>query len=148
MQRGFTLMEMVVATLILAIGVAGAMSALAASTRAAGVTERLHTASLLAQRRLTEIEMQSDTLSAGEQQGGFGEQYPDYRWRQAVEQTNMTDLFSVTVTVEWNQGGIIGERKVATFLRKPSQEPSATGQNAAGQTGQSSGGANNSGGGF
>src|SRR5688572_10697504 len=81
-RRGFTLIEMIVATMLLALAVVGALVAYHSATLSAAHSERMHTVSLLAQRRLTELELQADTLSGGEQQGDFAPEYPEYAWQQ------------------------------------------------------------------
>ncbi|HZP82265.1 MAG TPA: prepilin-type N-terminal cleavage/methylation domain-containing protein [Chthonomonadaceae bacterium] len=125
-RTAFTLVEMIVATLLLAIGVAGALAAFSTATRASAMAEQINTAALLAQQRLTEIELQSDTLSGGAQQGDFGADYPGYRWQQNVEPTDYENLFKVTLTVQWGPGNAPQERVFTTFLRKETEQTSGT----------------------
>ncbi|HZO87604.1 MAG TPA: prepilin-type N-terminal cleavage/methylation domain-containing protein [Chthonomonadaceae bacterium] len=121
-KRGFTLIEMIVATLLLAIGVVGALTAISTATRASGMAEQIQTAALLARRRLTEVELQPEALVGGEQQGNFGAEYPGYLWRQSVETTGYPDLFKVTLTLRWGPVGHPYERVYTTFLRKPQEQ--------------------------
>lgn len=108
---------MIVATLLLALAVVGALVAYTAATQSSALSERLHTASLLAQKQLTELELQADSLSGGEQQGNFGEQYPEYRWQQIVEPTEFQNLYRVTLTVQWGPTNAPRERSFVTFIR-------------------------------
>jgi general secretion pathway protein I len=147
-RSGFTLIEMIVATLLLAIAVVGALAAYAAATQSAATSERLHTVALLAQRRLTELELQSDTLSGGEQQGDFGENYPEYRWKQIVEPTEYQDLYKVTLAIQWGSQNGPRERTFTTFIRsdqnevpQPPTDTSATGTGANGGAGNGGQGA-------
>jgi general secretion pathway protein I len=148
-RRGFTLIEMIVATLLLAIAVVGALAAFASATQSSSTSERLHTVALLAQRRLTEVELQSDTLSGGEQQGDFGEEFPEYRWRQVVEPTEYQNLYKVTLTVQWGPQTGPRERAFTTFIRSDQnqvpQENSGTDATGAGATGGANGGSGNGG---
>src|SRR5690349_19340225 len=69
---GFTLIEMVVAAIVLFIGVTAAMVCISSATRATGIATEYQTASLLAQQRIAEIESQPDTeLSGGSHSGNF-----------------------------------------------------------------------------
>lgn len=102
--RGFTLIEMVVATILLAIGVVAALQCMAASSRTCGVANEYATAALLAQQHLAEVEAQADTLTGGEQQGEFGDAYPGFTWRQAVEPTDLPAVVRLTLTIEWPSG--------------------------------------------
>jgi prepilin-type N-terminal cleavage/methylation domain-containing protein len=139
--RGFTLVEMIVATLLLAIGVVGALVALASSTQSAYTADRVQTAALLGRRKLTEIELQPDQLTGGDQQGDFGTMYPEFRWRESIEATDFADLFKVTVTIEWGPGGAgAHQRQFATYLRNPQLTPqsqSAQNQTSGATTGSS-----------
>ena len=103
-RPGFTLVEMIVATFLLAIGVSAAMLALSTSSQASYRSERVQTAALLAQKQMTEIEIQAaqNNLTGGDQTGDFGNQYPEYKWKESVEGTNYPELFKVTLTVQWD----------------------------------------------
>lgn len=119
-RPGFTLVEMIVATLLLAIGVSAAMLALSTSSQASYRAERVQTAALLAQKQMTEIELQTSQLTGGEQQGNFGEQYPEYKWKENVEATNYPELFKVTLTVQWDLGHTPPRESLfTTYLRNP-----------------------------
>lgn len=116
-RRGFTLIEMIVATTLLALGVLASMVALSSSTQATTVSEQNHVAALLGQKRLSELELQPDSLGSGDQGGDFGEQYPGYSYKQSVEATDYPNLFQVTVTVQWQSGTATRQRAFTTFLR-------------------------------
>jgi prepilin-type N-terminal cleavage/methylation domain-containing protein len=142
MRRGFTLVEMVVATLVLAIGVAGAMSVIATATRASGVSERIQVSALLAQQRFSEIELDASNLTGGDQQGDFGGLYPAYHWRQSVVATEYQNLFQVNLTIIWGTPGSTEERTFTTYLRNDTD--SINQQNQQQQNQQQQGQQNNS----
>ena len=121
-QRGFTLVEMIVATLILALAITGALSAISNSTRAVESGERLQTAALLAQNKLTELELETTNMTSGEQQGDFGEEYPTYRWRTQTDTTEFEKLFMVTLTVSWGENNQGSEREFVTYLRNDTDQ--------------------------
>jgi len=116
-QTGFTLVEMVVATILLAVGGVAAMMAISASIRTVGDAESYSRAAMLAEMRLAELEAQPETVSSGEQQGDFGEEYPGYTWTQTVEPTDLSDVVRVTVTVKWPMGLRRGQASFTTMLR-------------------------------
>ena len=134
-QLGFTLIEMIVATLILALAITGALSAISNSTRAVEVGERLQTAALLAQNKLTELELETTNMMSGEQQGDFGEEYPTYRWRTQTDTTEFEKLFKVTLIVSWGENNQGSEREFVTYLRNDAdQTPEEQKQNNPSET--------------
>ncbi len=140
MRRGFTLIEMVVAAFLLAIGVAGALGAFASATRASSYAAEVQTATLLAQRRMSDIELQPDSLTGGDQEGDFSDTDPGYRWRESVEATDYTNLFKVTVTVSWGSPGSPQQRMISTYMRNDEStiSPPQTGSTATSTTPPSS----------
>jgi hypothetical protein len=128
---------MIVATMLLALAVVGALVAFNSATLSAAHSERLHTVSLLAQRRLTELELQSDSLSGGEQQGDFEPEYPEYQWQQVIEPTEYQNLYRVALTIRWGTPTAPRERVFVTYIRSdqnqvPEEDTTGTGAAAAG----------------
>lgn len=120
--RGFTLIEMLVATILLFVGVAAALASLSTSTRSIGIATEHTAAALLAQRKLGEIEAQLAQLNPGENQGDFGADYPGFTWRQNVEPTNITNLYKLDLTIEWQSGAIRRSTQYSTYEIKPPQQ--------------------------
>ena len=126
-SSGFTLVEMIVATVILAVGIVGAAGAFNAATRASATASEIQIATMLAQQQLSQTETQAQgNLSGGDTEGDFGADYPGYRWKQSVTATDYTNLFQVSVTVTW--GSAPGhEKTVTTYLvNVQQQQPSTT----------------------
>jgi prepilin-type N-terminal cleavage/methylation domain-containing protein len=121
-KSGFTLVEMIVATLLLAIAISGTMAAFAMVNRANGFAAGVQTATILAQQKMSEIEQQGDQISGGDQQGSFSDEFPGYRWHEVVEATDYPNLFKVTVTVQWGSNSTPNERTLTTFLRNDLQQ--------------------------
>lgn len=115
--RGFTLVEMVVAAIVLVIGGVAAMLAIGTCTRAIGESESYSRAAMLAEMRLADIEADPSTLTTGEQQGDFGTDYPGYAWVQTVDRTDLSDVVQVTITVSWPMGVRQGKATFVTLLR-------------------------------
>jgi type II secretion system protein I len=117
-RRGFTLIEMIIASLLLVIGVTAALGAMGASTRTASYAAEIQTAALLAQKQLAETASQPSTLSSGgDQEGSFDDPYSAYHWRQSVEATDYPNLFKVTMTVTWGPSFHTSQREIVTYLR-------------------------------
>jgi general secretion pathway protein I len=125
-QQGFTLVEMIVATLVLAIGIVSCLSTLAVSTKAAGLAKQYSTASLLAERHFSEIKSDPNMLTTGEQTGSFGEDYPGYQWSQTIDQTDITGLLRVSLTIEWNDGVSSRSTLFTTYEAEPESTTSGT----------------------
>ena len=107
-DRGFTLIEVLVAFVILAFTLAAAYGVFADASRAVASGERYGVALALAESRLAEV----DAAAADEPWDGEGEFDETYRWR--VETRVLPDgpaenvplePVVVTVTVSWASGG-------------------------------------------
>lgn len=123
MRRGFTLIEMLVATILLAIGVTAALGAISAATNAEGKAHRIQTASMLARQKLSDIAIQALTgqLSTDQQQGTFSPNNPEYHWAENSIATPYTNLFEVTITVTWGSGNNQHQTAVTTYIQNVDQ---------------------------
>ena len=88
-RAGFTLLEVLVASVILATAIVGAMGAFTASSRTLGLAQFNATVTQLAQGKLAEVRT-LDELPLGESEGDFGEEYPGFTWQMSVQE--ITDL--------------------------------------------------------
>lgn len=116
-KRGFTLIEMIVAGFILSFVVVAAIGAFTTITRANSKAEVLQTCALLAQQRFSELEQDSATLSGGDQQADFGDNYAGYHYQQSVESTDFNNLFKVTLTISWGTGPNPEQHVYTSFIR-------------------------------
>jgi general secretion pathway protein I len=97
-NRGFTLLEVMIAVAILAIALVAVFQSQSQSISMAGNARFLTTASLLAQGRMVEMEaIDMAGLSSGS--GDFGEDYPDYVWRVEVTDTDLDFMKKIEVKV-------------------------------------------------
>lgn len=91
------------ATVVLAVGIAGAVATYGALSRSAGLAAEYEQAALLAERRLAEVEAEGSTALVNES-GDFAEEYPDYRWEQEVVAGEVEGLSELRLTVRWGSG--------------------------------------------
>ena len=102
-NAGFTLLEIMIALAIVAIAL---VSLLGLANRSIAVQERLQRmtrATLLAQEKMTEIELaaEAETLVFEPAAGVFAEPFSDFRWRLEFADTPLPVVTQVSVTVAW-----------------------------------------------
>lgn len=116
MVRGFTLIEVLIALIILSITFIWLLSAESQGIDMALRSRFLTTSTLLAQDRISEVTSGQRSLSAGDNQGDFGEDYPGYTYEESVEATPLAGYMKYTLTVKW--GGEEGplETKIISFI--------------------------------
>ena len=120
-RAGFTLIEMIVATVLLALGVVAALACISSATRSTSIASEYTTASLLVQQRFAELESQPDQIQGGEQNGTF-DQEPGFRWEQTIETTPASSLFKVTLMIQWRSGNIPRSAQFVTYVQKPPEQ--------------------------
>ena len=97
-EKGFTLMEVMVAMAILAIALVSIFQLQSQSISMATDSRFLTTAALLAQSKMVEVETQS-TLSNKTESGDFGPDYPQYAWQLVIDDTQLLQFKKIEVTV-------------------------------------------------
>jgi Tfp pilus assembly protein PilV len=106
---------MVVATVVLAVGIAGSLATFGAISRASGMAAEYDRAALLAERRLAEIEALGVSEVTSES-GDFEEEAPGWQWEQEVLDSETEGVVEVRVTVSWESGDRRRELQVSTYL--------------------------------
>ena len=121
-RKGFTLVELVVAFLILVIGVTAILELVSQSALNARYAKDKTTATVLAQQKLEELLAQTD-LAPGEIEGDFGDAYPQFRWRAQISEVggstvsteSEAGLLHIAVIVEWQDRGQIRSVQLETL---------------------------------
>jgi general secretion pathway protein I len=101
-DKGFTLMEVMIAMAILAIALVTIFQSQSQSISMTGNSRFLTTASLLAQGKMAEIEM-LDIKDVRTDNGDFGDGFPDYSWRVELKDTDFDVVKKIELTVTNNR---------------------------------------------
>ncbi len=102
-KSGFTLIEVLVATVVTVAAVAILAQGFTTGARAASVSQNTTRAALLAQRVLTDYEAGALPLS-GNTNGKFDDE-PDFRYDVVTETGSVTGITQLTLTITWNERG-------------------------------------------
>jgi prepilin-type N-terminal cleavage/methylation domain-containing protein len=111
-NRGFTLVEVLVALVLMGIVLPVAMRGITIATRASSVARHMAEAANLGEAKLTEMVAQGDWASTT--QGDFPD-FPAYRW--TLESVNRDfDLTELRMAVIWKDRGQDRSLYVSTFV--------------------------------
>lgn len=115
---GFTLLEVMVALAIVSVALVSLLSLGNRSMAAQDRLQRLTQATLLAQGKMaeTEVDARRGTLEKIPQQGNFTAPHADYRWRLEFAGTPLPAVTLVTVTVVWGDEKRNEAVDVSSFL--------------------------------
>jgi len=94
--RGFTLIEVLAALLLMAVVMPVVMNGISLATRTSSTARRRDEAAGLAQAKLAEI-ISSGQWQNGNLSGDFSPDWPDYRWEAAL-QAQMNSNLGITTT--------------------------------------------------
>ena len=116
MARGFTLLEVLIALVILSITFVWLLGAESQGIDMALRSRFLTTSTLLAQDRISQVTSGLRTISSGDSQGDFGEDYPGYTYEETVETTPLSGYLKYTLTVKWGGEEAPLETKIISFI--------------------------------
>jgi prepilin-type N-terminal cleavage/methylation domain-containing protein len=115
--RGFTLIEVLVATVILAIGLLAALTAFSMAARASGASRNDTIVPLLAEEQFAAVQTTPrDELVAGDSRGGFGDEYPDYSWDMRIWPQDELHRVRVDLVVHARQAGRTRDARFSTII--------------------------------
>ena len=109
-SQGFTLLEVLMAIVILSVGLLGMASLTVGIINGNVFSKNLSTATTLAQDKMEELRAQNYSDVVGETKASLASPFANYKRQVVVDTTTLTDMKIVTVTVYWTQRG--GERNV------------------------------------
>ena len=115
-RRGFTLIEVLVAMLVLSIPF---VTLLVHENRGIDFAMRSKfytTSTLLAQRRVAEVKTAARPVSTGEDRGDFGVDYPGYTYRETLETTPLAGYYKYTLHVFWGGEKSVFDNKFITYI--------------------------------
>lgn len=116
-QSGFTLVEVIVATTILAIGLLAVLTAFSLAARVAGASNADTKIAFLAQQKFSEIETKDpQRLSRGTTSGTFSPNDPDYLWQLTIHPPNAQHVTQVDLTIFAPQAGKTREVRFTTSV--------------------------------
>jgi prepilin-type N-terminal cleavage/methylation domain-containing protein len=120
MNKGFSLLEAVVALAIVGLAVVAALGAFGVELRTAAQASRALEAEALAQSRLAVVRLlppkELDPLTDSLRRGRFPSPFDGYQWETSSRSmVGQEHLFQVAVAVRWDQGAY----SLATRLYRP-----------------------------
>lgn len=120
-KKGFTLVEVMVAVVVLGIGIASVLTLIGQATRAVNTARGVTIQTGLARLKMVEIEnlywqKKADDIDTS---GDFGDEFPEFTYDvEIIEDIDeeVPALNEVTLTVYWDRGKYKREYKLTTFL--------------------------------
>jgi type II secretion system protein I len=110
---GFTLLEVLISLLIIAIVLITCLRAQNQSIRLYTLSREMTIATILARQKMGEIEKEAKATGfpeLGEEEGDFAEQFPGFTWKKAVSVTPFEEARRIDLSIVWRDG--IRERRV------------------------------------
>jgi len=99
---GFTLLEVIVAMVVVVSGLVLISQAFSTGLRAVRVSDNTTLINMLAEQKIAELELQTfSTLQSTS--GDFGSDYPGILWQEDVATTTLDNLRQVTLTITWTE---------------------------------------------
>ena len=104
-QKGFTLLEVMIALAIISIALISLLSLATSSINVNARLQKITQATLLAQEKMTDVEakIRNSSTEPPDEEGEFNEPFVEFRWRTVFEETPFPPLRMVTVIVAWGE---------------------------------------------
>jgi general secretion pathway protein I len=115
--RGFSLLETMIALAIVGIALVTLLGLANRSIATNGRLQKITQATLLAQGKMTEIEVRTSRGSEfRNEEGAFEKPFAEFRWRAVFEDTPLAAVKQVTVTVAWGDEAKNEAVDISSFL--------------------------------
>lgn len=115
MDRGFTLIEVLIAMVILSITFVWLISAVNRSIDTAVRSKFITTSTLLAQKRIADVLSDDGERSSGVGLGDFGDDHQGYAYTERIEPTPLSGYSKYTLLIKWGEKGNL-ETEFNAFL--------------------------------
>jgi type II secretion system protein I len=106
-RAGFTLLEVLVAVIVIAVSFTGLLALHNRNLRLVGQDQNLTRATLLMRDMIAQLELYPEYLQLGSASGA-SDVYPELKWEREVNPTQFEDLREVKVRVHWGERGAHG----------------------------------------
>ena len=110
--QGFTLVEVLVTILLIAIVLPTAMKGVTLGTRLAAHARRQIEATVLGKSRLAELIASRAWENGTQTRGDFGRDNPDYEWSLEMVNWEVSPMTLMSITVYWNPDQLLEENSV------------------------------------
>ena len=118
-SAGFTLLELVIATMLLVIGLVAITRAYTRGLASTEQSEAYMTATLLAREKLAELEGTQE-LQNGTESGDVAEPYEGYRWETAIgDESVVENMKRIRIAISWHRDPYEHQVEIDTCLYKP-----------------------------
>ncbi|MEW6330100.1 MAG: type II secretion system minor pseudopilin GspI [Pseudomonadota bacterium] len=131
-QRGFTLVEVLVALAVLAIALTAVMRTMAQAIDATATLRERHVALWVAQNRLAEHQMRRDWPAADTKDGDAELGGEKWFWREQVSTTPEATIRRIEITIRRQAGSEDTQARLVGYLRNPASGNPASGTNPPG----------------
>ena len=125
MKKGFTLIEIIMAMAILAIGIIGVVRLLPVGLKASKSSEMVSKGAFLAQKKLEELKLAGfDAVAGDEPSVALAGEEAGYTWAAEVAEVVLEDLISsddirsINLTVSWQERGKLRSQQFITYITR------------------------------
>ncbi len=118
-QRGFTLLELMLATVILATALIALSLAVSRCIRGFSAVKNLQIALNIVETKLVDWRLENvklDEVKTGLEEGDVTVGGRSYHWRNEVQSTDDPKILKYEFTIRWNEGGSAIDRSFIGFV--------------------------------
>jgi len=117
-QAGFTLIEIMISLAVLGIALTVLLGLRNRDIALSAYSGHMTEATLLARQRISEVTF-AGFPDLGTREGDFGEEHPNYTWKEEVKQTPYDVVRELNLDVLWMEGGRQESVRFTTFIFNP-----------------------------